>query len=128
MTPISDVDAKTAAPMLPAAFAALEPWTDWCLPTETLRNARRVGLAFPQIKAFADAMLPHVEEVCAWIDLHQAEDGSHDPQSLNLFHMLLSLAEVAPAIESYDPEVVVVDGYETKRFIPEERHPLRPAI
>lgn len=114
--------------MLPAPFAVLEPWTDWCLATETERNARRVSLEFAPIKAFADAMLPHVEEACAYIDAHQAEDGSYDPQTLNLFHMLLSLAEVAPAIESYDPEVVVIDGYETKRFMPDERHPLRPAI
>ncbi len=114
--------------MLPAPFAVLESWPAWRLPTETERIARRVSLQFPEIKAFADVMLPHVEEICAHIDAHQAEDGSYDAQTLNLFHLLLSLAEVAPAIESYDPEVVVIDGYETRRFMPEERHPLRPAI
>lgn len=114
--------------MLPEKFAVLEEWNAWCLATETERNARRVGHSFEEISAFADAMMPHVEEVCAWIDAHQAEDGSYDPQTLNLFHMLLSLAEVAPAIESYDPEVVVVDGYDTSRFVADETHRLRPAI
>lgn len=113
--------------MLPAPFAELERWNAWCLATETERNARRVSLPFEDIKAFADAVLPHVEAICEWIDSHEAEDG-YDALTLNLFYMLLSLAEVAPAIESYDPEVVVVDGYETKRFMPEEKNRLRPAL
>lgn len=114
--------------MLPEAFADLEPWTAWCLPTETQRNTRRVALPFEEISAFAEAVLPRVEAICAHIDANGAAEGPHDPETLNLFHLLLSLAEVAPAIESYDPEVVVVDGYETRRFVPEENHRLRPAI
>ena len=114
--------------LLPPEFAVLEPWTKWALATETARNELRVSLPFEDISAFANAMLPHVEAICAHVDAHQAEDGTHDAQSLALFHMLLSLAEVAPAIESYDPEVVVTDGYETKRFKPLEDLKLRPAI
>lgn len=114
--------------MLPPAFAELEPWTKWALATETARNDLRVSLPFEDISAFANAMLPHVEAICAHVDGQKSENGSHDPQSLALFHMLLSLAEVAPAIESYDPDVVVTDGYETKRFKPMEDHKLRPVI
>ncbi|WP_323019440.1 hypothetical protein [Pararhodobacter sp.] len=113
---------------LPPEFAALEPFSDWCLPLESQRNLRRVSLGFAEINAFAEAMLPQVEAICAHIDAHRAEDGSYDRESLNLFHMLLSLAEVAPAIESYDPEVEVVDGYDTRKFVPDETHKLRPAI
>ncbi|EAQ02369.1 hypothetical protein OB2597_19841 [Pseudooceanicola batsensis HTCC2597] len=112
---------------LPQKFAALSEWDAWCLATETERNARRVKSSFEDISAFALAMEPHVEEICAHIDAAQAE-GDLDAPTLNLFYLLLSLAEVAPAIESYDPEVEVVDGYESKLFAPEERHPLRPAI
>lgn len=118
----------TMSSMLPAEFNHLEKWNAWCLATETMRNDRRVSQSFEDISAFADAMLPEVEAITAYIDAHQAEDGSYDEQTLNLFYMLLSLAEVAPAIESYDPEVVVVDGYESKRFTPDESHRLRPAI
>ena len=109
---------------LPAEFARLESWSDWCLPTETERNRRRVSLGFAEINAFAEAMLPEVEAICAWVDAH----GTADAATLNLFHMLLSLAEVAPAIESYDPEVVVVDGYDTRLFVADEHHKLRPVI
>jgi hypothetical protein len=113
--------------MIPEPFVHLETWNGWCLRTETERNHRRVSKSFKEISAFADAMLPEVEAVTQWIDVHNV-DGTYDDKTLNLFYMLLSLAEVAPAIESYDPEVVVVDGYESKLFVPDEKHKLRPAI
>jgi len=112
---------------LPREFAALAEWDSWCLATETERNARRVKCSFEDISAFAIALEPHVDAICAFIDARQAE-GKLDTPTLNLYYLLLSLAEVAPAIESYDPEVEVVDGYESKLFAPEERHPLRPKI
>lgn len=114
--------------MIPTEFTQLESWSDWCIATETDRNLRRVSLGFEEINAFAEAMLPEVERICEWIDAHKAEDGSYDPQTRNLFYMLLSLAEVAPAIESYDPEVEVVNGYDTRLFVPDETHKLRPPI
>lgn len=112
---------------LPEKFAVLSKWDAWCLATETERNLRRVKSSFEDISAFAEAMEPHIETICAYIDAEQAVGDLSEPTA-NLFYMLLSLAEVAPAIESYDPEVKVVDGYESKLFAPEERHPLRPAI
>lgn len=112
---------------LPAQFSDLSAWDAWCLATETERNARRVKSTFEDISAFALAMEPHVEAICAHVDKVQAE-GDLDEATRNVFYLLLSLAEVAPAIESYDPEVNVVDGYESKLFSPQERHPLRPAI
>lgn len=113
---------------LPADFAFLAKWSEWCLATETQRNRHRVAQSFDAISAFANDILPHVDPICAFIDANQKADGSFEADVLNLYHMLLSLAEVAPAIESYDPEVIVVDGYETKLFVPDEKHRLRPAL
>lgn len=113
---------------LPAEFSSLEVWNEWCLATETERNLRRVNLSFEEISDFANAVLPEVNRITAWIDSHDQGDGSYDEETKNLFYLLLSLAEVAPAIESYDPEVVVVDGYDTRKFVPDEMHSLRPAI
>ena len=42
--------------------------------------------------------------------------------------MLRSLAEVAPAIEAYDQQAAVIDGYESARFTPDETHRLRPSL
>lgn len=110
--------------MLPAQFAPLEPFSDWCLATETERNTRRLSMPMEQIQSFADAILPQVDAIVAYLDrqplLNMAEDDKP------LFHMLLSLAEIAPAIESYhQPEVI--DGYESRRFPAEENFVLRPA-
>jgi len=113
---------------LPADYAFLAKWSEWCLRTETQRNLHRVSKSFEEISAFANDILPHVDGICAYIDSKQAEDGSFDAETMNLYDMLLSLAEVAPAIESYDPEVVVVDGYVTKLFVPDEKHRMRPVI
>jgi hypothetical protein len=113
--------------VLPSQFSALEPYNGWALATETERNARRIGSSFAQISAFADAMLPHVEAIAAYIDARQAE-GELDDETKRLFYMLLSLAEVAPAIESYDPQAAVIDGYESARFTPDEKHRLRPRL
>ena len=112
---------------LPEQFAHLEVWNGWCLPTETQRNHRRVSMTYEDVSAFGRAVLPDVEEICAYIDARRTAEG-YDEQTRNLFYMLLSLAECAPAIESYGPEVAVVDGYDTKRFVADETHRLRPAI
>lgn len=112
---------------LPAGFEALTPFTAWALATETQRNQARVRARFEDITAFADAILPMVPQITAYLDA-KAETGGHDEVDLKLFHMLLSLAEVAPAIESYNPQATVVDGYDSARFTAVENHRLRPAL
>lgn len=116
-----------SASVLPAEFAELEVCAAWCLRTETERNNRRLMSSFADISTFADAVLPHVEAIVNYIDARQAE-GDLSEEAKRLFYMLLSLAEVAPAIESYDPQAAVIDGYESARFTPDESHRLRPRI
>jgi hypothetical protein len=113
--------------MLPPGFETLEPFAGWCLPTETERNAKRLASSFAEITSFAEAFLPHIERVTAHLDAQGAVDGLSAPD-LRLYHMLLSLAEVAPAIESYEPQAAVIDGYESARFAPDETHRLRPKL
>jgi hypothetical protein len=113
--------------VLPAAFAMLEPYAAWSLRTETERNKRRLASSFRDISGFADAILPHVEAIAAYIDAKSAE-GELDDETKRLYYMLLSLAEVAPAIESYDPQAAVIDGYESAQFTPDEKHRLRPPL
>ena len=59
--------------VLPAEFAILETYKVWCLRTETERNNRRIASSFADITTFADAVLPHVGEIVAYIDARQAE-------------------------------------------------------
>lgn len=107
---------------LPPDFQDLAPYADWALPTETARNARRVHSTQEQLEAFAKAMLPRVDAIAAHVD---AQGDALPADSERLFLMLLSLAEIAPAVECYG-QPTVVDGYDSARFKADETHCLRP--
>ncbi|WP_068079777.1 hypothetical protein [Novosphingobium rosa] len=110
---------------LPEGFADLLPFTDWCLASETERNIHRHTVGMPRILAFRDAILPRVDDIVAYLERNRLEDM---PESdLPLMHMLLSLAEIAPAIEFYN-QPAVIDGYDSRRFAAEENFVLRPAL
>ena len=44
--------------VLPPAFADLEPFAAWCLPTEAERYAKRLASSMDELQAFYDAGLP----------------------------------------------------------------------
>jgi hypothetical protein len=109
--------------ILPSDFQDLEPYADWALSTETLRNAKRTHSSQDQLKTFANAILPRVDAIATHVDSYA--ETSLPESSERLFLMLLSLAEVAPAIEYYG-QPTVVDGYDNIRFKADESHVLRP--
>jgi hypothetical protein len=116
---------------LPEQFKTLQPFVAWSLATETERNRRRHQVSMDQIVAFADAILPQVDAIVAYVDAAAAETGT-ETRSLpepaaSLMAMLLSLAEVAPAIECYH-QPAVIDGYDPQRFLADEAFILKPAL
>ncbi|SEK00708.1 hypothetical protein SAMN05518849_1264 [Sphingobium sp. AP50] len=111
--------------MLPKQFDELQVHAGWCLATETERNIRRHACTIEELRAFADAVLPRVPQIVAYLD-RQPLDAMPDVDK-PLFHMLLSLAEIAPAVESYH-QPAVIDGYDSRRFAAQEDFVLRPAI
>jgi hypothetical protein len=46
---------------LPAAFAGLEPFADWALPSEADRYAKRLASSMDELQAFYDAAFPKLE-------------------------------------------------------------------
>ena len=70
-------------------------------------------------------MLPRLDAIAAHLDGFPL-DALPKPEA-DLFAMMLSLAEVAPAIEAYG-QPAVVDGYDSARFPANETHRLRPAF
>ena len=48
-------------PTLPAEFADLEPFADWCLETEAERYAKRLASTMDELQAFYDAAFPRLE-------------------------------------------------------------------
>jgi hypothetical protein len=48
-------------PTFPAAFADLEPFADWAIPTERARYDKRVATDMAELQAFYDAVFPRLE-------------------------------------------------------------------
>ena len=121
--------AATHAPVraaLPAAFAELNRFVDaWALETETLRTTRRHTAGMPAIVEFKAAMLTRVDEIVAWLNQYTLDNLPEDAKSL--MYLLLSLAEVAPAVEFYQ-QAAVIDGYDPFRFVADETFSMRPII
>lgn len=113
-----------AAP-LPPELAALEPFAGWALPTETERNRKRIASTQAEIDAFAEAMLPRVDALCAYLAAYPLDALPEGPK--RLLDMLLSLAEVAPSYEGYRAPTVP-DGYDSRAFVAQEDFPLRPRV
>ncbi|HEX7427864.1 MAG TPA: hypothetical protein VF328_13150, partial [Mycobacterium sp.] len=74
--------------MLPAEFADLEPFSEWCLPTEPQRFDKRMASSMAEMQAFYDAITPRAEEAIAFCDKFSLDDLPEDV--LNLMHLLYS--------------------------------------
>lgn len=110
---------------LPEQFAHLAPYAGWALPTENLRNIKRHNTSMEEIKAFGKVMLENVKPICDY--LSGFDLNAYPPKETALMQLLLSLAEVAPAIEFYDTQAVV-DGYDPRRFPATDNFVFHPSI
>lgn len=110
---------------LPTPFAHLAPFHHWSLATETERTRMRNTSDMADIIAFKDAMLAQVDAIVAYLNGFPLD--AMPPPEAALMHMLLSLAEVAPAVEAYH-QPGVIDGYEFSRFVADEKFIMRPPI
>ena len=54
--------------VLPAAFAELEPFADWAIPTERARYAKRVSSTMDELQAFYDAAFPRIDDALAYLE------------------------------------------------------------
>jgi hypothetical protein len=84
---------KKTGSQLPKGFAALECWLE--------------------LRAFYDSMLPHADAALAY--LSQRQLGELDEAAERLLKLMLSLAEVGPAIEWYGTGNYP-DAFDPKRF------------
>ena len=100
---------------LPAEFADLAPFIDWALPTADERQTRRRTASREGIRAFYDAILPRIEAILETVDRHKL--GNLPAELHPLYHMALSLAEVAPHIELYGGAPGVPYAFDEARFV-----------
>jgi len=100
--------------LLPDRFEDLESFIDWALPTERERNNKRITSTMPAITAFYDAMLPRARAIIAHLESFPVNEMP--VREARLLNLLLSLAEVANAIEIFK-QPAVIDGYDSRRTI-----------
>lgn len=101
---------------LPKEFADLQPFADtWACATEDARASARRSATSQELKSFYDAILPRLPEILKRVD--QYPMGKIEGADQHLFHMALSLAEVAPHVEFYKSNPAVPYAFtETRMF------------
>ncbi|OBI06271.1 hypothetical protein A5735_17140 [Mycolicibacter heraklionensis] len=85
--------------MLPKEFADLERFSDWCLPSEPERYAKRLSSSMSEMQAFYDSITARAEDALAYCDKFSLDDMPEDV--LNLMHLLYSMITVAFPAEAW---------------------------
>ena len=84
-------------PALPAAFADLEPFADWALPSELDRYGKRVSSPMTDLQAFYDAAFPRLEDGTEYLKAVPLEGISDEDR--NLLWLFASLVTVSFPVE-----------------------------
>ncbi|MET0827641.1 MAG: hypothetical protein ABWZ89_14090 [Acidimicrobiales bacterium] len=80
-------------PTLPAAFAELEPFADWALPSEADRYAKRVQSSMDELQTFYDAAFPRLEDGAEYLKGVALDRISDEDRSLlHLFEALVTVS------------------------------------
>ena len=82
---------------LPAAFADLEPFADWALPSESDRYAKRLASSMDELQAFYDAAFPRLESSTGYLKGVEL-DGISD-EDRNLLWLFSALVTVSFPVE-----------------------------
>jgi hypothetical protein len=83
--------------VLPAEFADVEPFAEWCLPTEPERYAKRLASTMEDMSAFYDAITPRTEAAFAHLDQLPLDALPDDAK--HLLWMLQSMVMVSFPVE-----------------------------
>jgi hypothetical protein len=105
------------AKSLPANFQDLAPFLPWALSKEQERTAKRMASTQEEILAFYNAMLSRIEAITNY--LKQFPLDGMPAEAETLFHLSLSLIEVANAVEMYKQPRLPL-GFDPARFVPVE--------
>ena len=102
------------APLLPKGFKTLEPLVaDWVLPDSRARLEKRLTTPPAVIRAFYDTMLEKAPKALSFLADRQL--GELNEAEERLLKLLLSLAEMGPAVEWYGTGEYP-DGFDARRF------------
>jgi len=92
--------------MLPPEFVDLEPFSQWCLPTEAQRYQKRLTSSIADMQAFYDAIIARAEDALAYCDKFPLDDMPDD--AVNLLRLVYSFVLVSFPVElwaqTYPPD------------------------
>ena len=103
---------------LPETFTALESFLGWALTTEAERTHKRQTTSMVEIRAFYEAMIPHMPDIIAY--LNQFPIDTMPTNAQQLMDMTLSLAEIAPAVELFGKQRED-DTFDPFRYVPQHK-------
>ena len=83
--------------MLPAPFADLEAHSEWCLPSEAQRYAKRLACSMDELQAFYDATFPRLPDALAHLDALPLDDLPSE--ATHLLWLCYSLVNVSFPVE-----------------------------
>jgi len=86
-------------PILPPAFADLEPFADWAIPTERARYAKRIASGMAELQAFYDAAFPRLEAASGYLEELPLDGIAEDEK--RLLWLFCSLVTVAFPVEAW---------------------------
>ena len=90
-------DVTDRPPTLPPAFAELEAFADWALPTEAERYAKRLASSMDELQAFYDAAFARLEDAIAYCD--QFPLDAQPPDAARLLWLCYSLVNASFPVE-----------------------------
>ena len=94
--------------ILPPAFADLEPYSQWSLPTERERFAKRLATSMDELQAFYDATFPRLDDAVAYLDQFPLDALPED--ATRLIQLYYSLMNVSFPIEVWRQQRVPDSG------------------
>ena len=106
-----------SAKLLPTEFQDLSPFLPWALSKEQERTAKRMASTQEEILAFYNAMLSRIDAITNYLKQFPLDGMPIEAETL--FHLGLSLIEVANAVEMYKQPRLPL-GFDPARFVPVE--------
>lgn len=74
----------------PSAFADLEPFADWAVPTEGARYSKRLASTMDELQAFYDAVFPRLDDAIAHLGQYDLQALPEDAERLLLLFCALT--------------------------------------
>jgi len=102
---------------LPAEFADLEPYADWCLELEHERYAKRLASSMDEMQAFYDAAFPRLEAAMDYLDQFPLDALPDDAK--HLLWLCYSLVNVSFPVEVWRQPYVPDSGAATMDVVVE---------